>query len=89
MQKGLQKKPAPDMVMKAYALLGSRCNRPVYIGDSEVDTATAINSGVDGVSCLWGFRKKEELKESGADCFVRTPFEILDIVENGTEKYRE
>lgn len=88
MQEGLHKKPAPDMVMKAFALLGSRCTRPVYIGDSEVDIATAQNSGLDGVTCLWGFRDEAFLRSRGADCFIHTPSEIPDIVKDGTEKYR-
>ena len=88
MQQGLHKKPAPDMVMKAFALLGSRCTRPVYVGDSEVDIATAANSGVDSISCLWGFREEAFLKQKGAVCLVRSPLEILDIVENGMDAYR-
>ena len=88
MQQGLHKKPAPDMVMKAFALLGSRCTRPVYVGDSEVDIATAANSGVDCISCLWGFREEAFLKQKGAVCLVRSPLEILDIVENGMDAYR-
>ena len=88
MQQRLHKKPAPDMVMKAFALLGSRCTRPVYVGDSEVDIATAANSGVDCISCLWGFREEAFLKQKGAVCLVRSPLEILDIVENGMDAYR-
>ena len=88
MQQGLHNKPAPDMVMKAFALLGSRCTRPVYVGDSEVDIATAANSGVDCISCLWGFREEAFLKQKGAVCLVRSPLEILDIVENGMDAYR-
>ena len=88
MQQGLHKKPAPDMVMKAFALLGSRCTRPVYVGDSEVDIATAANAGVDCLSCLWGFREEAFLKKKGAVCLARSPLEILDIVENGMDAYR-
>ena len=87
-QDGLHKKPAPDMVMKVFALLGSRCQRPVYVGDSEVDIATAVNSGVDCVTCLWGFREQNFLKEQGAVCFARTPQDVIDIVRNGMAGYR-
>ena len=89
MQEGLHKKPAPDMIMKAFALLGSRCTRPLYVGDSEVDLATAVNAGVDGISCLWGFREEEFLKQKGASVFIRKPSEILEIVEYGLEGYRD
>ncbi len=88
MQDGLHKKPAPDMVMKAFALLGSRCTRPLYVGDSEVDIATALNSGVDGVTCLWGFREEAYLKKKGATCFIQKPEEILRVVEKGLEGFQ-
>ena len=53
------RKPAPDMVFKAMAdLCVDTC---IYVGDSEVDVATAKNAGVKCLSVLWGFRKREEL----------------------------
>ena len=88
-QNGLNKKPSPDMVMRAYALLGSRCKNPVYAGDSEVDVATAANSGLDCITCLWGFREKEFLKKNGAEYFAHSPIDIIDIVENGIRGHAE
>ena len=38
---GLQRKPAPDMVLQALKELGSTQDESIYIGDSEVDVATA------------------------------------------------
>ena len=43
---GLQRKPAPDMVLQALKELGSTQDESIYIGDSEVDVATAKNSGL-------------------------------------------
>ena len=40
-QDGIKIKPAPDMVVKAMDELGSSAEEAVYIGDSEVDFATA------------------------------------------------
>lgn len=84
-QDGLNKKPSPDMVLKACALLGSRCNTPVYAGDSEVDIATAFNSGMECITCLWGFRDRAFLEKNGAEYFAYTPYDIIDIVEKGME----
>lgn len=43
---GLQRKPAPDMVLQALKELDSTQSESIYIGDSEVDVATAKNSGL-------------------------------------------
>ena len=66
-QAGIRKKPAPDMVEKALDALGVKKEEAVYIGDSEVDMATAENSGLDRIIVAWGFRDKEFLKERGAE----------------------
>ena len=43
---GLQRKPAPDMVLQALKELDSTPEESIYVGDSEVDVATAENSGL-------------------------------------------
>ena len=76
-REGIRKKPAPDTVNEALRQLGARCDGAVYIGDSDVDIATARNSGLPCISVLWGFRDKDFLKQHGATTFVTTPCEIL------------
>ena len=76
---GTPRKPAPDMVFKAMEAIGvERC---VYVGDSEVDLATARNAGVPCISVLWGFRDEEELAALGADHFCRRPDELPELIE--------
>lgn len=53
---GLQRKPAPDMVLQALKELDSTQSESIYIGDSEVDVATAKNSGLLCIGVTWGFR---------------------------------
>lgn len=77
---GIRKKPAPDTVLEALKELGSTIERAVYVGDSEVDIATARNCGMDCILCEWGFRKRAFLEEQGADTFVKKPSEILDLI---------
>ena len=48
------RKPDPAMVFKAMEAIGAE--RCIYVGDSEVDIATAHNAGVPCVSVTWGFR---------------------------------
>lgn len=61
---GLARKPAPDMVFRALDRLG--CTEGIYVGDSEVDIATAENAGLPAVIVGWGFRPRETLLAAGA-----------------------
>ncbi len=67
----IKHKPAPDMVFEAMKEMGADKEKSVYIGDSEVDHATAVNSGLPCVSVLWGFRDRDFLIENGADTFAK------------------
>lgn len=77
---GIRKKPAPDTVMEALRQLGSTTENAVYVGDSEVDLATAENCGMDYILCEWGFREREKLEELGGKVFVKKPSEIADLI---------
>lgn len=74
------KKPAPDTVYEAIKEMGIEKESAVYVGDSDVDIATAANSGLDCISVTWGFRDREFLKEKGASVIIDNPLEILDFV---------
>lgn len=76
----MAKKPAPDMVHLALEQLGYSKHQAVYIGDSDVDVATARNSELDMIAVDWGFRTREFLIEQGAQTIVSKPEEILDLV---------
>lgn len=78
----IARKPAPDMVLKALDELGALKDDAVYIGDSEVDVATARNSGLPCISVLWGFRDIDFLKQHGADTFAAHPMDIISILNN-------
>ena len=73
------RKPAPDMVYKAIEALGA--DRCIYVGDSEVDVATAKNAGVPCLSVLWGFRDKACLLEAGATYFCEHPSQMAEALE--------
>lgn len=73
------RKPAPDMVHKAMAAIGvERC---IYVGDSEVDIATARNAQVPCLSVPWGFRDQEVLIGSGAVYFCETPAQLPEYIK--------
>ena len=79
---GVRRKPAPDSVLRALELLGSSKDEAVYIGDSEVDYATALAAGLPYLIVTWGFRTKEELAATGAQCFIDRPEQILTFAAN-------
>lgn len=76
----IAKKPAPDMVNLALKKLQIPREEAVYIGDSDVDVATARNSNLDMIAVDWGFRTREFLIEQGAETIVSNPEEILQLV---------
>lgn len=77
---GINRKPAPDTVIEALKMLESTRETAVYVGDSEVDIATAKNALMDCISVTWGFRTKEEQQRAGGKVFVDDPLEILDLL---------
>lgn len=79
-REGVQRKPAPDTVLTALQELGKDKASAIYVGDSEVDVATAKNVGIPCITVLWGFRDKEFLEEEGADKFVSKPDEVLSFL---------
>lgn len=81
------RKPAPDMVLQAMQAIGvERC---IYVGDSQVDIATAKNAGVPCLSVLWGFRDRAALEAAGGTRFCETTGALLPTLEEimNTEGY--
>lgn len=78
---GLQRKPAPDMVLQALKELGSTQDESIYIGDSEVDVATAKNSGLLCIGVTWGFRDEQLHKDLGVKYIARKAEDIVTIIE--------
>ena len=77
---GIRKKPAPDTVNEALRQLGVSRERAVYVGDSDVDIATAKASGMPCISVLWGFRNRQFLIEHGGTTFIHHPSELLNLI---------
>lgn len=84
-ERGVRKKPAPDMVEAALEHMGADASPAgraflAYVGDSEVDVATAANVGCACVGCAWGFRGREALLAAGAHVVVDTPQELERVL---------
>jgi len=77
---GIRRKPAPDTVNEALRRLGISHNEAIYVGDSDVDIATARAAMMPCASVLWGFRDRQFLLSHGATRLLASPEELLLLV---------
>ena len=78
---GIRKKPAPDTVLQALKELEKEPETAIYVGDSEVDFATAKNSEMDCVLVTWGFRTVEELAGFEPKALIDRPEQLIGVLE--------
>jgi phosphoglycolate phosphatase len=78
----IPKKPSPEGVRQVMKQLGVPRERTVYVGDSEVDIATADNAGLDSIIVTWGFREESFLRQQGGRHLIHTPEKIIELVKN-------
>ena len=76
---GIPRKPAADMVFAAMKDIGVEAC--VYVGDSEVDVATAKNAGVECLSVLWGFRDRDVIEQAGGQHFCDDTAQLVQKIE--------
>ena len=77
---GIRRKPAPDSVLAILDSWKIQKDSVVFVGDSDVDIATAKNAGLECISVTWGFRSRDFLIEKGAVCIADSPDEVAAIV---------
>lgn len=78
---GVPPKPAPDGIFEILSKAGiTDRNTACYIGDSDVDLQTGLNSSLDFIGVDWGFRGKSFLLEHGAKTVVMNPEELKKIL---------
>ena len=77
---GVERKPSSEPVERCLNKLGVKNSEAVYIGDSDTDILTAKNSGMDIISCTWGYRTHEFLVENGADNICTDPVNLRSFM---------
>lgn len=80
-------KPAPDTVLAAMEELNASPSQCVYVGDSDVDIATAKNAGIPCISVSWGFRTRQFLQEHGATVIVNNIEELSRELASGLSAF--
>ena len=78
---GLPRKPESATVELTLTKMGKSAAGAVYVGDSEVDVATAKNAGLDCVAVCWGFRPRAVLEEAGAAVIAATAEELWQALQ--------
>lgn len=73
---GVPLKPDPAGLLDLLESLGVKSDKTFYVGDSNVDMATARAAGCVAVGCAWGFRGAPELLGAGADRVLAEPAEL-------------
>ncbi len=53
----------------------------IYLGDTAIDMKTATASGMFPVGATWGFRSEKELQENGARALLKTPLEVVRLLD--------
>lgn len=79
---GKPRKPEKAIMDEVVSSLNAKVDECIFVGDSEVDAKTGINSGMDTVLVTWGFRTKEQLTLAGAKHFADTACELETIIKN-------
>ncbi|MGW0891192.1 HAD-IA family hydrolase [Saccharopolyspora sp. NPDC002578] len=70
-------KPAPDIVLRALALLDVPPSTAIMVGDAVTDLDSARAAGVPAVAALWGETDESGLLSRDPDAVLRSPAELL------------
>ncbi len=81
-REGFPVKPNPSILNEIIENAKVEKSEVLYVGDSGVDVATALNAKVPFVGVLWGFRPRKELEEIGASVFVANTDELYRIIKS-------
>jgi len=79
-REGYPMKPDPAVPREIAEHLDIAPEAFLYLGDSDADMKTAVNTNMFPVGALWGFRSEKELRESGAVKVIRQPMELLKFL---------
>ena len=78
---GVAVKPDPAGALAVAETIGVLPEEVLYLGDTSTDMRCAQSAGMHPIGVLWGFRTEEELRESGAECVISHPLDLLSVTE--------
>jgi phosphoglycolate phosphatase len=74
-------KPDPTAALEIATELDAEPERTAFVGDTNIDMATARNAGMTAVGATWGFRDADELRSAGAHHIIDRPAALLDRLD--------
>ena len=77
---GVERKPSYQPVERCLFKLGVENSEAVYIGDTDTDIKTAENSRMHCISCAWGYKTREFLRENGAEIICTDPLDLTSLM---------
>ena len=77
---GVPVKPDPAGIHGVMKELVADPAETLFVGDSNVDIATAKAAGLASCGVLWGFRTLGELQQAGADHIAETPAALQALI---------
>ncbi len=75
-------KPHPEMIVKTLKHIGSSPQKSLMIGDTDKDIAAGRRAGVVTCGVEYGYGDNQQLLDHQPDYFIKSAFEIKDIVLN-------
>ncbi len=80
-REGIPTKPDPSIVHDILEHTNIAKEDTLYVGDSNVDMQTAINSGVDACGVAWGFRPRIELEKYSPKYIADKAEDIISFIK--------
>jgi phosphoglycolate phosphatase len=74
------RKPDPASTWDIITELDASPRETLFVGDSEIDLATAQAAECAFLGAAWGFRGREALRAAGAERIIDRPGELLDLI---------
>ncbi len=74
-------KPDTAVVWDVLSHIGKTKEECLYVGDTNTDMETAARAGIPSIGCMYGFRGKKELEDSGAVICIEKAADLLQAVE--------
>ncbi|MFP5220756.1 MAG: HAD family hydrolase [Acidobacteriota bacterium] len=76
----IPRKPDPAGALAIAKRLGLAPEEFMFVGDSPMDVACALNAGMTPVGVTWGFRGRDTMEEAGAKLFIDKPEELVGLL---------
>jgi len=80
MNNSIPRKPNPAGALKISELLRISVSEFIFLGDTAIDMATALNADMMPIGAAWGFRSERELIDAGAQKVIKRPLELLEFL---------